>query len=150
MGIVVLRWAGNETKVVRRAFMRIHKPAIAQLLDGVRAIAEMGEYPSLRIIVLRRAGDKAEVICLVFMRVHEAAIESGVKFSGCTVHFVDNQYDHGPIILQRVVEVREIDTPTHLQKRVFEQECSAYPDAIRLFAANCLKVEGCRVRVLPA
>jgi folate-dependent phosphoribosylglycinamide formyltransferase PurN len=65
--------------------------------------------------------------------------------TGCTVHFVDNQYDHGPIILQRTVDVREGDTPTTLQQRVFEQECLAYPEAIRLFAEGRLRVEGQRV-----
>jgi phosphoribosylglycinamide formyltransferase-1 len=79
------------------------------------------------------------------LKVHTAALEYGVKISGCTVHFVDNQYDHGPIILQRSVEVRDSDTPASLQRRVFEQECQAYPEAIRLFAAGRLRVEGRRV-----
>ena len=64
-------------------------------------------------------------------RVHQAAIDRGVKVSGCTVHFVDNQYDHGPILLQRSCEVRDDDTPDSLAARVFEQECRALPDAIR-------------------
>ena len=79
------------------------------------------------------------------LRVHQAVIDYGVKISGCTVHFVDNQYDHGPIILQRVVEVLEDDTAESLQQRVFEQECEAYPDAIRLFAEGRLKVVNRRV-----
>jgi formyltetrahydrofolate-dependent phosphoribosylglycinamide formyltransferase len=83
-------------------------------------------------------------------RVHEAVLEYGVKISGCTVHFADNQYDHGPIILQRPVPVLDDDTPDTLAARVFEQECEAYPEAIRLFAAGRLRVEGRRVRVLPA
>ena len=65
------------------------------------------------------------------LRVHQAAIDFGVKVSGCTVHFVDNEYDHGPIILQRTCDVFESDTAESLQKRVFEQECRALPDAIR-------------------
>ncbi|HEX5272949.1 MAG TPA: phosphoribosylglycinamide formyltransferase [Gemmataceae bacterium] len=81
-------------------------------------------------------------------RVHEAALEAGVKVSGCTVHFADNVYDHGPIILQRVVPVLDDDTPDTLAARVFEQECEAYPEAIRLFAEGRLKVEGRRVRVV--
>lgn len=64
------------------------------------------------------------------LRVHEAAIRFGVKVSGCTVHFVDNQYDHGPILLQRTCPVLESDTPESLQKRVFALECDALPDAI--------------------
>src|SRR5439155_8230922 len=77
-------------------------------------------------------------------RVHEAALEAGVKVSGCTVHFADNEYDHGPIILQRVVPVLDDDTPDALAARVFEQECEAYPEAIRLFAEGRLRVEGRR------
>lgn len=66
--------------------------------------------------------------------VHQAAIEFGVKVSGCTVHFVDNQYDHGPILLQRTCQVLEGDTPEMLQKRVFELEREALPDAINKIA----------------
>ena len=80
--------------------------------------------------------------------VHEAALAAGVKVSGCTVHFADNEYDHGPIVLQRVVPVLDDDTPETLAARVFEQECAAYPEAIRLFAEGRLRVEGRRVRVL--
>jgi phosphoribosylglycinamide formyltransferase 1 len=81
--------------------------------------------------------------------VHEAVIESGCKVSGCTVHFADNVYDHGPIIVQRCVPVLEDDTADALAARVFEQECIAYPEAIRLFAAGRLRVEDRRVRILP-
>ena len=78
-------------------------------------------------------------------RVHEAVLAMGVKVSGCTVHFADNEYDHGPIILQRVVEVRDDDTVESLKARVFEQECEAYPEAIRLFAEARLRIQGRRV-----
>src|SRR5690348_1921127 len=64
--------------------------------------------------------------------VHEAVLEYGAKISGCTVHFVDNQYDHGPIILQQVVPVANDDTPETLAARVFQAECIAYPEALRL------------------
>lgn len=63
--------------------------------------------------------------------VHAAAIERGVTISGCTVHFVDNQYDHGPIILQRPCEVLADDTPDTLAARVFQEECEALPAAVR-------------------
>lgn len=63
--------------------------------------------------------------------VHEAVIRSRATESGCTVHFVDNQYDHGPVILQRQCPVQPDDTPESLAARVFEQECQALPDAIR-------------------
>ncbi len=62
--------------------------------------------------------------------VHEAVLRSGVKESGCTVHFADNQYDRGPIILQRRVPVLPGDTPDTLAERVFAEECIAYPEAI--------------------
>lgn len=80
--------------------------------------------------------------------VHEAVIESGVKVSGCTVHFVDNEYDNGPIIIQRTVPVREGDTADTLAQMVFKEECLAYPDAINIFAEGRLKIEGNRVRIL--
>ncbi len=80
--------------------------------------------------------------------VHEAVIESGVKVSGCTVHFVDNEYDCGPIIIQRVVQVHEDDSPETLAQRVFKEECIAYPEAINLFAEGRLKIEERKVKVL--
>lgn len=83
-------------------------------------------------------------------RVHEAVLASGAKLSGVTVHFVDELYDHGPIILQRAVPVLEDDTPDSLAARVLEEEHAAYPEAVRLFAAGRLRIEGRRVRVLPA
>jgi formyltetrahydrofolate-dependent phosphoribosylglycinamide formyltransferase len=80
--------------------------------------------------------------------VHQAALAFGVKVSGCTVHFADNEYDRGPIILQRTVPVLDDDTSESLAARVFEQECEAYPKAIELFAQGRLRIEGRRVRVL--
>lgn len=65
------------------------------------------------------------------LKVHQAAIDFGVRVSGCTVHFVDNQYDHGPIILQKTCEVLKEDTAESLQRRVFSLECEALPEAIR-------------------
>lgn len=69
-------------------------------------------------------------------RVHQAALDKGVKVSGCTVHLVDNHYDNGPIVLQRTCPVLEDDTAETLAARVFEQECIAFPEAIRQFAAQ--------------
>jgi phosphoribosylglycinamide formyltransferase-1 len=80
--------------------------------------------------------------------VHEAVIESGAKFSGVTVHIVDEEYDHGPIVLQTVVPVLDDDTPDTLAARVLEQEHKLYPQAIRLFAEGRLRVEGRRVKVV--
>jgi formyltetrahydrofolate-dependent phosphoribosylglycinamide formyltransferase len=81
--------------------------------------------------------------------VHEAVLAYGAKVSGCTVHFVDNEYDHGPIILQRTVPVLDDDTPDALAARVFAEECEAYPEAIALFAQQRLKMDGRRVKILP-
>jgi formyltetrahydrofolate-dependent phosphoribosylglycinamide formyltransferase len=81
------------------------------------------------------------------LAVHRAALEMGVKVSGCTVHFADNEYDHGPIVSQRVVPVLDDDTPESLAARVFVQECEAYPEAIRWFAQGRLRIEGRRVSV---
>ena len=83
------------------------------------------------------------------LRVHEAALEYGVKVSGCTVHFVDNDYDRGPIILQHTVPVMDDDTPQTLQARIFAEECQALPEAIRLIAAKRVSVEGRRVFIRP-
>lgn len=80
-------------------------------------------------------------------RVHEAVLAYGTKISGCTVHFVDNQYDHGPIILQQTVPVLDDDTPDSLAARVFEAECEAYAAALRLLAGGKVTVRGRRVHV---
>ena len=77
--------------------------------------------------------------------VHEAVLARGAKVSGCTVHFVDDEYDHGPIIIQKTVPVLDSDTPDDLAARVFESECEALPEAIRLFAAAQLEIDGPRV-----
>lgn len=77
--------------------------------------------------------------------VHRAAIESGVKVSGCTVHFADRTYDTGPIILQRTVPVLDEDSPGDLAARVFAAECEALPEAISLYASGRLRIQGRRV-----
>jgi formyltetrahydrofolate-dependent phosphoribosylglycinamide formyltransferase len=81
--------------------------------------------------------------------VHEAVLEYGAKLSGCTIHYADNEYDHGPVILQKAVPVLGDDTPEMLAARVFEAECEAYPEAIQLIAEGRVKLEGRRVKVLP-
>lgn len=80
-------------------------------------------------------------------RVHEAAIRRGVKVSGCTIHFVDDQYDHGPIIDQRTVAVQPDDTPESLADRVFQVECEAYPEVLQMLAQGRVRVEGHTVRI---
>ena len=82
--------------------------------------------------------------------VHEAVLESGVKISGCTVHFADNHYDHGPIILQSCVDVYDDDTCDALAARVFAAERRTYIEAIHLYVQGRLQVCGRRVRILAA
>lgn len=82
------------------------------------------------------------------LAVHRAVLERGVKVSGCTVHFADNEYDHGPIVTQRVVPVLDDDTPETLAARVFAAEREAYPHAIQWFAQGRLRIEGRRVKLL--
>ena len=74
--------------------------------------------------------------------VHRAAIEAGVKVSGCTVHFADDTYDTGPIVLQSVVPVLDDETPGLLAARVFEAECEALPQVIAAYAAGQIRVDG--------
>ncbi len=83
------------------------------------------------------------------MRVHRAVIESGTRYSGVTVHLVDEQYDHGPIVAQLVVPVGEDDTPETLAEKVLVREHQLYKEVIQLFARDRVRVEGRRVRLLP-
>lgn len=78
------------------------------------------------------------------------ALEHGVRFSGATVHFVDQGVDTGPIVLQSVVPVEPEDTPATLAQRILEQEHRIYPEAVALFFQDRLRLEGRRVRILPA
>lgn len=79
------------------------------------------------------------------LRVHEAVLKYGARVSGCTVHFADDTYDTGPVLVQKCVPVNDGDTVDSLAARVFAAECEAYPEAIRLIAERRVKVEGRRV-----
>ena len=81
--------------------------------------------------------------------VHEAVLAAGAKTTGCTVHFADNQYDHGPTIIQESVPVLGDDTPDTLATRVFQKELSAYPKAIHLYHAGRLTLDGQTVCIHP-
>ncbi len=81
-------------------------------------------------------------------RVHEAVVAHGVQWTGATVHIVDEQYDTGPIVLQRPVRVDPDDTAESLAARVLNVEHEIYPEAIRLFAEGRVQVEGRRVRIM--
>lgn len=81
--------------------------------------------------------------------VHRAVLRSGMKVSGCTVHMVDEVYDHGPIVLQATAPVEEDDTPETLAARILPQEHAAYARAVALFAAGRIVLSDGRVRILP-
>ena len=72
------------------------------------------------------------------------ALEYGVKYSGCTVHFVDAGMDTGPIIIQAVVKIKENDTEESLSKRILKEEHRIYPEAVDLIARNKIKISGRR------
>ncbi|WP_207399134.1 phosphoribosylglycinamide formyltransferase [Bremerella alba] len=84
------------------------------------------------------------------IRVHTAVLEHGAKVSGCTVHFVDDHYDHGPIIAQSVVEVLPEDQPEDLAARVFDAECHIYPATLAAIADGRVTVSGRQVTVQPS
>ncbi len=77
--------------------------------------------------------------------VHEAVLAYGARVSGCTIHFADDTYDTGPILVQRCVPVLDGDDPDTLAARVFAAECEAYPEAIRLMAEGRVRIDGRRV-----
>ena len=79
------------------------------------------------------------------LHVHEAVLNYGVKVTGVTVHLVDDEYDTGPIVLQKTVKVKDSDTPESLQKRVLKWEHRMFPEAIKLFESKKFNIEGRKV-----
>ena len=77
----------------------------------------------------------------------KAALDYGVKLAGCTVHLVDDEVDHGPIVLQATVPVADGDTVEPMSARILEQEHAIYPQALALLASGRLEIDGRRVRV---
>ena len=82
-------------------------------------------------------------------RVHRAVLDYGAKVTGATIHYCDEQYDTGPIVLQQAIDVLENDTPASLAERVAAVEYELYPRAVQLHAQGRLRIEGRRVRILP-
>lgn len=82
-------------------------------------------------------------------RVHEAVLAHGVRYTGATVHLVDEAFDTGPIVLQAVVPVHQDDTPETLAARVLQVEHTLYPQALQLFAEGRITLDGRRVRIDP-
>ena len=130
--VETLREFGVEL-VVLAGFMRIITPV---LLDAFPA-AVMNIHPAL-------------LPAFPGLHAQQQALDYGVKVSGCSVHFVDAGTDTGPIIIQAAVPVMEGDTDTTLSARILVEEHRVYPEAIRLFAAGRLKVEGRKVVIAPA
>src|SRR5688500_16585799 len=153
MNFVVVRRSFADTAAFSKAVFSLCDDAGVDLvvLAGWLCLLDLPEKYAGRVINIHPAllptpfGGKG----MYGAKVHEAVISHGCKVSGCTVHFVDAQYDNGPIIVQRVCEVRDDDTPQTLAARVFEEEKVAYPQAIRLFAEGRLKIDGRRVRITP-
>lgn len=161
-GIAHARAAGIEVQVVERrefgdvaSFARAVFERIGEVdlvcLAGWLSLLEVpaayaGRVMNIHPALLPSFGGKG----MYGLRVHEAVIASGCRISGCTVHFVDENYDTGPIILQRPCTVRDDDTPQTLAARVFEEEKQAYPQAITLFHQKRLRIVGRRVMISPA
>ncbi len=82
------------------------------------------------------------------LHAQKQAFDHGVKVAGCTVHFVDDKLDGGPIILQRCVEVKKNDTAESLANRILEQEHKIYPEAVKLVIENRLRIEGRKVKIV--
>lgn len=112
-------------------FMRIMSPEFIKLYNG-------------RILNIHPA------ILPAFPGLHSQrqAVEYGAKYSGCTVHFVDEGVDTGPIILQAIVKVKDDDTEESLSKRILKQEHRMYPKAVKLFAQGRIKTKGRKVILL--
>lgn len=127
--VAELRGRGVEL-VVLAGFMRIISPVLLEAFP----MRIMNIHPSL-------------LPAFPGLGVQKKALEHGVKFSGCTVHFVDGGLDSGPIIIQAVVPVLDADTPETLSKRILAEEHRIYPHAIRLYSEGRLKVLGRRVFV---
>jgi formyltetrahydrofolate-dependent phosphoribosylglycinamide formyltransferase len=158
-GLEIAKIAGLRSEVVdRKAFDSVEKFSAALFnklreanvdlaaLAGFLCLIQIPEDYRLRVMNIHPALIPA--FCgkdFHGHKVHKAVIERGVKVSGCTVHFADNEYDNGPIILQRTVPVLDDDTPDTLAARVFQEECVAYPEAIRRYAQGKLRVVGRRV-----
>ena len=124
----------NINLVCLAGFMRILSPVFVSAFEN----RIMNIHPSLLPAFAGLQGSQ----------VHEAVMAAGVKVTGCTVHFVNTDIDAGPIIVQRAIAVRDVDTPESLALRVLVEEHQAYAEAVKLFCTGRLKVEGKRVRVL--
>lgn len=160
-GIEIGQVAGIPTHLVRRRDfpdVQAYSDAMTRILDDARVdLVCLAGFLSHWIIPERYVGRVMNIHPALLPafggqgmyghHVHEAVLARGCKVSGCTVHFVDNKYDEGPIILQRTVAAYAEDTPDDLAARVFVEECVAYPEAIRLYAEGRLRIDGGAVHI---
>lgn len=142
LGIEKARNAGLSVEIVNRShsdfsnkIFEICRKSCANLvcLAGFLSLLKIPEDFNFKVInihpsLLPEFGGKG----MYGNKVHDAVLKSGRSVSGCTIHYVDNEYDHGEIILQKKVEVKKDDTVESLSGRVFAEECKAYPEAIKL------------------
>jgi formyltetrahydrofolate-dependent phosphoribosylglycinamide formyltransferase len=160
-GIELSRQAGVDVHLVpykQMPSLEVYSRKITGLLDAARVdLVLLAGFLSPWLLPPRYAGRVMNIHPALLPgfggkgmyghRVHEAVLKAGCKVSGCTVHFVTDTYDEGPIIVQKCVPVLEGDTPDTLAARVFEQELAAYPEAINLYAQGRLRIEAHAVRI---
>lgn len=156
-GIEVARSFGIETAVILRRG-RTRDDHDAEIIDkltqnGVDFVCLAGYMRLLSPLFIRTFPGRIVNIhpsllpAFPGLDAQKQAIEHGVKVSGCTVHFVNEDLDAGPIILQRAVAVREDDTAETLAARILEQEHGAYVEALKLIAAGKVRIVGNRVQI---
>jgi len=131
-----------ETAIV--ADLKKHDVELVCLAGYMRIVGKefLGAFPD-RIINIH----PALLPSFPGLEAQKQAFEYGVKISGCTVHFVDEKTDHGPIILQASVPVLDDDTVDSLRERILKQEHRIYSEAIQLYAEGLLKIDGRRVKI---
>jgi phosphoribosylglycinamide formyltransferase-1 len=133
----------------------LEEQAVRMLLDeGVRFVALAGFMRLVKSAMLHAFRDRLINVhpsllpAFPGLRAWEQALTHGAKVTGCTVHFVDESVDGGPIIMQQAVPVLPNDTPGALLQRIQLVEHQIYPEAIRLFAQGKLEIEGRKVKIL--
>lgn len=124
--------------------LRTHRVELVVLAGFMRILSDVmiGAFPGAVINI-----HPALLPAFPGLHAQRQALEYGVKFSGCTVHFVDNGTDTGPIILQAVVPVMQDDSEESLSRRILQEEHRIFPEAIRLFAEGKLSFHGRQVRI---
>ncbi|MDP6635034.1 MAG: phosphoribosylglycinamide formyltransferase [Phycisphaerae bacterium] len=160
-GVDRCREAGMDVHIVALKEMpdsQTYSEAITKILDEADAdLVLMAGFLSLWTIPQKYEGKVVNIHPALLPRfggkgmyghhVHQAVLEHGCKVSGCTVHFVNNEYDSGQIIVQKCVPVYDTDSPDDLAARVFVEECKAFPEVITLFAEGKLTIDGRIVRI---